>query len=438
MSEEASKKPQDGVITLSRFRADLSRALQRRGNKLLEAPDVAAQMAELAPLEAYYIVKELGVDEAVPLLRHATPEQWQACIDLDCWEDDRFAATELDAWLAPFANEGKERLAETFLELDSEVQVMFLAQLLQVYDVRAEEAPEPSPEILNMTTMDGHFVLHAIPDRDREVEPFALVDALYRGNGEAAFGLLMAAKWELISEVEEQAYSFRAGRLADLGFPDPETASRLFAKPPSAPPEELLPPPAIHLPALYAHALHTDSLFTQALGEVRDAALLERLESECVLLVNSALVAYGETARDLQHSAEVAARVRDSLSLGLETLLQAKAPQAEITPAACAGLLAKWPLLNLFQHAHQTTLPLQRAAVQLKADPLVAAWLNRDIIAEDDPDTADRTFLAALATPRPLWGGSEPLRPQAKRAFSSLQEIAAAEKRLQALGQRLL
>ena len=438
MSEESIKKPQDGVITLSRFRADLSRSLQRRGSKLLESHDIAGQMAELPPLEAYYIIKELGVDEAVPLLTHATPEQWQACVDLDCWEDSCFAAVELDAWLAPFASEGKERLAETFLELDSEVQIMFLAQLIKVYDVRAEEAPEPEDDVMQMTTMDGHFILHAIPDREREVEPFALVDALYRGAGEAAFGLLMAAKWELGPELEEQAYQFRAGRLADMGFPDAEVANRLFSKPPSTPPPDFLAPVYTHVPALYASALHTTSLFTQALGEIHDADLLQRLESECVFLVNSALVAYGESPRNLQHSAEVAGRVRDSLSLGLEILLRNQDAKAELSPAASAGLLAQWPLLHLFQHAHQAVVPLQRAAVQLAADPIVHAWLNLATVPEDDPETADRTFLAALANPRPLWGGSEPLKPESKRAFASLEQLTAAERRLQDLGARLL
>ena len=437
MTEDSSQKPQNAeVITLSRFRVDLSHALQRRGSKLLEAEDMPAQMAELPPLEAYYIIKELGVDEALPLLQHATPEQWQACVDLDCWEDGLFSAVELDAWMAPFANEGKAALAEAFLGLDSEVQIMFLAQLLRVYDVRAEEAPEPGEDTLHMTTMDGHFILHAIPDRDREVEPFALVEALYRTDGEAAFGLLMAAKWELTPELEETAFNFRAGRMEDMGFPPPDAANRLFGRPPAQPPAELLPPLHTHVPALYAAALHSNSLFTQALGEIHDAALLQRLESECVYLVNAALVAYGESPRDLQHSTQVAARVRDSLSLGLQTLLQAQ--DGAVTPSACVQLLVQWPLLHLFQHGHQAVVPLQRAAQQLAADPIVAAWLNLATIPEDDPQAADRTFLAALANVRPLWGGSEPLKPLAKRAFSCVEDLAAAEARLQALSERLL
>ena len=53
------------VVTLSRFQADLSRALSRRGKRLLVAADLQQQVANLEPLEAYFIVKELGVDDKV-------------------------------------------------------------------------------------------------------------------------------------------------------------------------------------------------------------------------------------------------------------------------------------------------------------------------------------------------------------------------------------
>ena len=74
----------DTIIELTPFRADLARSLTRRGERLLAATDLAEEVAALEPLEAYYIVRELGLDQALPILRELSHEQLQACLDLDC------------------------------------------------------------------------------------------------------------------------------------------------------------------------------------------------------------------------------------------------------------------------------------------------------------------------------------------------------------------
>ena len=44
------------VIALSRFRADVGRALQRRATQLLESPNLAAEVQSLAPLDLACII----------------------------------------------------------------------------------------------------------------------------------------------------------------------------------------------------------------------------------------------------------------------------------------------------------------------------------------------------------------------------------------------
>ena len=66
---------------------------------LLEAPDLARQVGELEPLEAYFMVKELGLESAVHLLA-ASEEQLKTFVDLDCWNQDELSVEDLDAWLA--------------------------------------------------------------------------------------------------------------------------------------------------------------------------------------------------------------------------------------------------------------------------------------------------------------------------------------------------
>ena len=55
----------NNIINLTPFRADLTRALARRGERLLAATNLGDEVATLEPMEAYYIVKEIGLDRAL-------------------------------------------------------------------------------------------------------------------------------------------------------------------------------------------------------------------------------------------------------------------------------------------------------------------------------------------------------------------------------------
>jgi hypothetical protein len=440
----------DNVVSLSRFRADVTRALARRGEALLLAADLPAQVSAMPPLEFYYVVKEIGVEDAQALLQHANPQQLQACCDLDCWERDDFAPVELDAWLAGFADQGKEALAAAFMQIDLELQVLFLAESLAIYDRRSEPVPDMPSEVPYKETLDGFFVLYAVTE-EREVPPFLLVDALYAHDIESAFRLLMAAKWEVMSETTETAYQFRSGRMEEIGFVHPAEAARLFAPVPDAArleaavaarmatPDGDVP---VTLPALYAGVLAQDTTrLSRAMAFVSGAHTVARLEAELVVLINAATVAYGNATKDLSGVMRVATYVRDTLSLGLEVALgdgTQGATGSDGEAAAAAELLVRMPLMHLFQMGYAAIRPVHKAARALAQDPVVAAWLDVALHPDDDPQAADRAFLRHLTQPRPLWAGWAPLKPLATRAWQSLDDVAATQARLDTLAQRLV
>jgi hypothetical protein len=435
---------ENNVIALSRFRADLSRSLSRRGKELLSAKDLPARVQALAPLEAYFIVKEIGVEDAVPLLVNATPEQLQTFVDLDCWNGDAPDATELDAWLAPFAAEGQETLARVFLGLEEELQILYLSQTLVIYDVRSEEPPETEEDVVRKTTVDTFFVIEPTPG-EREVDPFYLVDALYKVSVEGTFQLLTAAKWEHSSEVEERALQFRDARLLEIGFPDRVESLRIFTPPPSRPnttQQFVGGAEAVALPALYAAALG-DSLLTRGLSRISDAHAVERLERDLVYLMNHAVMAYGGSPRDMTHVTEVAARVRDTLSLGLEVMLSPNGPldgpESDAVAARAGDLLLVWPLVDIFRHGIATASELGAAAKKLAKDPVVAAWLDATETEHDDYSEArrDRQFVRALLARPPQDSGFDVGRPERRRAFSSRTDLAAATVRLETIRQRI-
>src|SRR4029079_18427532 len=57
-------------------------------------------------------------------------------------------------------------------------------------------------------------------ENDRAAVIIRLVDSLYRAHKDLARRLLVAASGELDSELQEAAYRWQRGRMADLGFAD--------------------------------------------------------------------------------------------------------------------------------------------------------------------------------------------------------------------------
>ena len=161
---------------------DLTRALTRRGERILAASDIASEVAALEPLEAYYIVREIGLDQALPILLELSPEQLEACVDLDCWNRYDFATDSLDEWLTAFALAGPETLARSFSSLDYVVQLLFLAQTVTVYDPDTDQVPpeDEGKDTPRATTPDGFYLLDVKTDLALKVHPFTLLDALYQ------------------------------------------------------------------------------------------------------------------------------------------------------------------------------------------------------------------------------------------------------------------
>jgi len=432
---------------LTRFRADLTRALARRGASLLEAVDQAAEVAALEPLEAYFIARELGLDQARPLLLHLTKDQLQACIDLTCWHSHDFQTTALAEWLATFAEEGATALARTFFALDFEVQVLFLAQTLVVYSFEDDQIPEDEEEEkLRAMTPDSRYLLEVKSDEPMKINPLGLVGALYQHDADEANHLISAMRWELPSQIEEEALRFRNNRMHELGFVAPEEAVVLFSPPRQQPPLRPLEPEecaVTRLPALYAQLLGESNLLVRALALIKDPSSLCRLEQELVWAINTAVVAYGETPRDIEYVADIAMRVRDTISLGMESLLAKVDPgrQTEVVsdPNLAVGLMKEWSMRDLFRHGYAATATLQKEAKQAMRLPQVQAWYDLpEMEQSDEPDDRqDRGFIHALLSRHPLVGGFDPADANLVRAFASLADITAAQARLQRLIVRL-
>ncbi|MEL6545558.1 MAG: DUF6178 family protein, partial [Myxococcota bacterium] len=268
-----------------------------------------------------------------------------------------------------------------------------------------------------------------------EVDPFALLDAIYAHDVGEGTRQLLAARAEQSSTLSEDALRFRNGRLEDWGFPRRDRAMRIFTAPPeNEPPFER---PAAHvfssMPALYAAPMTEGSLFMNAVGQIDDENSLRAIQEELVFLVNAAVVGFGGSIRDVDHVLAITERVRDTLSLGLA--LRTESDDLKVA----ANLLNQTRLESLFRTGHFALEELARDARAQANDPVVRAWLDRVETEADDYslDRADRAFFKALLTFPATYAGFDRTRPERIQGLGTVDELDAVRKRFTELLQRI-
>jgi hypothetical protein len=280
------------------------------------------------------------------------------------------------------------------------------------------------------------------PEISLKIHPFTLLDALYQYDSTATHGLLSQVRVDLQTQIEEEALRFRNCRMQDLGFVTPDEAVVLFSRPaicqPLPRPQKPLDSVLTRVPSVYAGPLIETTLLQQALSLITDQDFLSRLEQEIVWAINSAIIAYGEKTQDIKQITDIAERVRDTISLGLESLLAKQESNFPLDGAAAAkasNLLDVWCITDLFRHGFAATLALQQEVRQALREPRFRAWYElSDTTQSDEPiDRLERAFVTALLGRHPLRSGFDLAKTENIKAFACLADINAAHVRLKRL-----
>lgn len=187
---------------------------------LLERPEEIVPL--LADTELCVTIRTGGMSEAAWLLELATPEQRQACFDLDVWKGAALDQARSAEWIDALIEAGRPVLAQALSDLDPELWVLALRRMADVIVVaREDERPD------GFFTEDGVIYFRAHSDEDfartKEIMQCAFSDAQPR-----YWQMVYGALFEMPTEVEEFALRWRNGRLADLGFPDREQAMQAY------------------------------------------------------------------------------------------------------------------------------------------------------------------------------------------------------------------
>jgi hypothetical protein len=400
---------------LARLRAQLAAPRGvRRIDALLSHDDAKGAIAALSPREVFELVHEVGFEDAADLIHLATPEQIQGCLDLDAWTNDQVEVAPMKPWLAALIDAGFEKVGEVVAGLDAELRALILQRLVKIYDVSLEEEPDEASEAPLLSTPDRHFILELTGDEDSQRLVVQLIEDLYRADMDLARHMIMAARSEPPSELEEQSYRWRAGRLADQGYVDFYEALDLFrpldadqVQIGEATQDRLIGEESSRMSLVIAEELIGRGFLARAIAAIEEPGEAERLEAALMVLVNRVLAAGRARPGQTEVVRRGALYATATLSLGLETVARGDLQRAQ-------QALRTISLHRLFRVGYTVTLKLARLARALAARSIAAGSPAKELV-------------AGLCSPRPLFSraADEPPAP-GLRPFEAQADLRRA------------
>jgi hypothetical protein len=436
----SGEPPPANVVELSRFRADLSRGRRvRRADALLSTADPRQAIRALPGDEFYYVLHELGFPDAADIMVHGTPEQVQSALDFALWDRDQLDLAATQAWLEAMVSAPLATVAGWAKGLDIELLALLLRKRARVYDVSLEEPPE-EPEGTFWPTPDRLFILDLLGDEDQRRVTLGLLEALYRSDHQWTRRVLVGTRGDLDSELEEHAFRWRSGRMADLGFPDYYEALEVYREidPASVqlgeqPAPRVLPlsdqadPGYLRMPSALAERLTESAPFARAVAGISDRQQLANLQAALVALANRVLAADRISPGDDDAASEALARTSATLDLAVEFLSRGSADQA-------VQAVRTVPLQRLFQLGTSLVGKVRQLAVALLRRTPYARMTPALQLFEDE----DAQVLAACSHARPLFPRRLDQPPAAgERPFASLADLQLATAALERAGAAL-
>jgi hypothetical protein len=425
-SKDESK---ENLVPLSQYRARLARGQRaRRAQELFDSPDPEAAIRALPPDEFYYVIHELGFPEAMEVLVHGTADQVQTVLDFSVWDRDRVTMEKADEWLAALVEAPPETLGQWAQGIDVELLALLLRKRTHIYDLSLEEAPD-NPEGVLWDSPDRLFTLEFIGEEDQVRVTQHLADSLYRYSPVMMRRLLVGMRAEDDAELEETAYRWRSGRMADLGFVDFYEALVAYQEldPASVrigdnPPPSLLPRgetlDTIHLrlPLVVAERLSGKTPFARAVGGLETREEAAELHFALVALCNRVLAANKLDPSDEEAIRAALERLSATLDIAVEFLSRGDRDRE-------TAAVRTVPLLQLHRLGVSLIGKLRRLASALvRGNPFATLRPAVDVFEPEDAE-----ILASLTRTRPAFPRLLDAPPApGERPFACLADIATA------------
>lgn len=416
---------------------------KERGELLLRAHNPMALVRALSHEELYLLIREMDLEERSEAIKHASREQIVFISDLDIWKKDRIEPSHFVTWLETLDKAGAGKLLTWLLEADYEVVVTGLQKILQVQKPDREWTAD---EVLGDTpyfTLDFEYYFYV---REESLETMKrAMEILFENHRGRYAAIAEGILGEDQDVLEEEAFQRREMRMSELGFPDPETAFRIYqplspqdflafprkdASQPEAAGSDKTRLAIPNYPVLFHAGTYGIDLVMQAV-QVHDMKLYESLQEEMVWLANKVMACQGIDLSSEEKVRRGFYRVKALLSLGVDILCGSDLQEA------CQLVKERW-LETIFRRAVYEMTELRESLASLiraywSSDTV--RWLNflsapYDSIARGLAQNVPQYFDASLKTGNPFRDFST--QAELDRTRDVFRQLAAVHELLKA------
>ncbi len=325
---------------------------------ILESLTPAHLIQSLAEEDLYWLVQDIGPEDALFILSRATNEQWQYLLDLELWHRDRLGVNSVNRWMQLLLKADPERFLLWSLKEHSELIKLHLFKNLDV-KIR-EEDESPSDFGKDYFSLDDVFYIYIREERYYQtIKEF--LERLAGHDLDKFHQLLLEISGVLPAETEEDAYRLRNMRLAENGFlPFEEaigiyqhlSAEKLLEREPDS--QTALSEPHIDklIPVSMSLLIKDQSLFHKGLASIEDNYTAERLQGEFAAICNQIISADNLKAREKEDLISVVGKACGYLDIGLERITHGESHEI-------VSFLNKFPINQIFRVGYGTALELK-------------------------------------------------------------------------------
>ncbi|GAG10346.1 unnamed protein product, partial [marine sediment metagenome] len=271
---------------------------------IIDAPRPVRLVQSLAEEDLYWLINDIGIQDALPVLSLASNDQWQYLLDLELWTKDHLDTEATNHWLGLLMKADPERFMIWSLREHLELLELFLIGHVEVKIREHDQSPSDFAD--EFFTFDDTFYIR-IDEKNYEKTIGEFLQRLTDHDNEKYQHVLLELADLIPAETEEQLYRLRNVRLAEKGFLPFEEAVGIYQY---RNPESLRHQEHESQRAARAHPadetaplttsilLREHDLFYKALQQIDDAPFLERLEREFAAMCNQIICADCRSVRD--------------------------------------------------------------------------------------------------------------------------------------------
>ncbi|MFZ5563840.1 MAG: DUF6178 family protein [Thermodesulfobacteriota bacterium] len=401
---------------------------------ILSSPDAPAIVHSMADQDFYFLVNDIGPEDALELLSLASGTQWEHITDIECWNRDTISGPSIIRWFGLLMQAGKDRFVQWMAADKHELLELLLYYTTQAsarehdqdaseYDdtfftfddlfyVRFTKRWPQDPDLPETIEADHEKVLYAFLKRLADIDYIT-----YRN-------LLFYTANVLPAEAEEEAFRQRNVRLAEKGLLPFEEAVGIYQPLPAGrgparkPARKAGRASRLPVPVVHTQLMEKATLFASALERVDSPAALEALSAEFAALCNNIVVADGARLTAKQELSHVVNKACGYIAIGLSRLAQS---DTSPDPSKAAALMTAHPLSDIFRLGYGAAMEVKRVADKWHSKSwFVSKRLPVSFWGEDRAG-----MLAGMLIKRPLFFDPQTGSPREFETMADIRQIRA-------------